>query len=238
METDAMSNSIALFSADGGMFFLRWLHLLFGIVWIGHLYYFNFVQGAFFAEIDAATKNQALTKLVPRALWYFRYGALLTLITGIGLYIGRTHQGFNVASSWGVNILTSMAMAFIMFCNVWMVIWPNQKIVIASATQVLGGGQALPEAAGAGAKALLASRTNVLLSIAMLFFMVGARNLNIQTTETSNFLALAGIFGVILIAIEFNALKGKLGPIATVKGVVHMGVVLAFIMYAIAEAVL
>ena len=230
--------NIALFTADGALFFFRWLHVLFGITWIGLLYYFNFVQGAFFAETDAATKNQAFTKLVPRALWYFRYGALFTLLTGIGLITGRMHQGFNFASSWGVNILTSMTMGFIMFCNVWFIIWPNQKILIASATQVLGGGTALPEAAGAGAKALLASRTNVLLSIAMLFFMVGARNLNISTTDTSNYLALAGVFGVLILGIEFNAIKGKLGPIATVKGVVHMGVVLAFVMYAIAEAIL
>jgi uncharacterized membrane protein len=227
--------SIALFSADGGMFLLRWLHVLFGITWIGLLYYFNFVQGAFFAEIDGPTKNQALTKLVPRALWYFRYGALVTLLTGIGLITGRAHQGFNFMSSWGVSISVSMTMAFIMFCNVWLVIWPNQKIVIASATQVLGGGQALPEAAGAGAKALLASRTNTLFSIAMLFFMVAARNLNITTEETSNYLGVAIVTGLIILAIELNALKGKLGPIATVKGVVHMGVVLALVMYGIIE---
>ncbi|RYZ64027.1 MAG: antitermination protein NusG, partial [Proteobacteria bacterium] len=131
----------ALFTSDGALFFLRWMHIFFGIIWIGHLYYFNFVQGAFFAETDAATKNNAITKLVPRALWWFRYGALFTLITGLFLIIGRHHQGFNFASSWGVNILTSMSMAVIMFLNVWLIIWPNQKIVIASATQVVGGGQ-------------------------------------------------------------------------------------------------
>lgn len=227
--------NIALFSAEGGLFVLRWLHVLFGITWIGHLYYFNFVQGAFFAEIDAATKNQAITKLVPRALWYFRYGALFTLITGIGLITGRAHQGFNFMSSWGVNIIISMTMATIMFLNVWLIIWPNQKIIIASATQVLGGGSALPEAAASGAKALLASRTNTLFSIAMLFFMVAARNLNINTSETSNFIATFAVIGAIIVALELNAIKGKLGPIATVKGVVHMGVVLALVMYGLVE---
>ncbi len=228
----------ALLTADGAMFLLRWMHVFFGIVWIGHLYYFNFVQGAFFAETDAATKNNAITKLVPRALWWFRYGALFTFLTGVGLITGRMHQGFNFASSWGVNILTSMSMATIMFLNVWLIIWPNQKIVIASATQVLGGGQALPEAPGAAAKAGLASRTNVFFSLAMLFFMVGARNLNITTSETSNFVALAVVFGIIIIGIELNALKGKMGPLTTVKGVIHCGVALAVVMYVIAEVLL
>ena len=73
---------MALFSKDGAEFLLRWLHFLSGITWIGLLYYFNFVQGPFFAEADAATKSVATQKLVPRALWWFRWSASLTFLTG------------------------------------------------------------------------------------------------------------------------------------------------------------
>ena len=140
--------NIALFTMDGILFLFRWLHIFFGVIWIGLLYYFNFVQGSFFAETDAATKSGAIQKLVPRALGWFRYAALLTLITGLILITGRLHMGFNFATSWGVCILTGMTLGTIMFCNVWGIIWPNQKIVIASATAAATGGKALPEAAG------------------------------------------------------------------------------------------
>src|SRR3954465_10051809 len=101
---------IALFNLEGLMFLLRWLHFFFGITWIGLLYYFNFVQGAFFAETDAATKSGAIQKLVPRALWWFRWGAMFTLITGLLILMSRGHRdGFAIfATSWGVSILTGM----------------------------------------------------------------------------------------------------------------------------------
>ena len=63
-------------------FFMRWMHYFFGIIWIGHLYYFNFTQAPFFAETDPATKSNAIQKLLPRALWWFRWGAMMTFITG------------------------------------------------------------------------------------------------------------------------------------------------------------
>lgn len=227
--------NIALFTMDGILFLFRWLHIFFGVIWIGLLYYFNFVQGAFFAETDAATKSGAIQKLVPRALWWFRYGALFTLITGLILIMARMHMGFNFATSWGVCILTGMSLGFAMFCNVWLVIWPNQKIVIASATAAATGGKALPEAAAAGAKAGLASRTNTLFSVPMLFFMAAANHLTIIPDETSNFMLCAILLGVVILAIELNGLKGKTGPITSIKGVIHMGFLLTIVMYAIVE---
>src|SRR4051812_38049928 len=111
---------IAVFSFDGVMMILRWLHLFFGVTWIGHLYYFNFVQGAFFAETDAATKSNAIQKLVPRALWWFRWGAMFTMITGLLYLQGRAHHdGMAIfATSWGVNILTGVTMGLLMWANV------------------------------------------------------------------------------------------------------------------------
>src|SRR3954468_19402144 len=126
---------IALLNMNGLMFLLRWLHFFFGIVWIGHLYYFNFTQGPFFAETDAATKSNATQKLVPRALWWFRWGAMWTMATGLTILAIRGHLdgGAIFQTSWGAAILTGAAMGLIMWANVWFIIWPAQQVVIKSA---------------------------------------------------------------------------------------------------------
>lgn len=227
-------NSV-LFSLDGIQFILRWLHFFFGVMWIGHLYYFNFTQGSFMAEADAATKSGVTTKLLPRALWWFRWGAMWTMVTGV-LYMGlKGHQAgsFEIytASSWGILILIGAALGITMWANVWLIIWPNQQVVIKSASQVATGGAALPEAAGSAAKALLASRTNTMLSIPMLFFMGAASHLPIPVTPESNVGLALGLFGLLWLAIEGNAIKGQIGPMKTVKGVITSGFVLTGIIY-------
>ena len=156
-------------------FLLRWGHVLAGIVWIGLLYYFNFVQVPAFAELDAGARNQAVDKLASRALWWFRWGAVATL--GFGILILAVGPEYQEGSYWkgyeGIAISTGILLALTMFANVWLVIWPNQKKVIANARNVLAGGEADPNAAAAGRKALLASRQNAIYSFTMLFFMVG-----------------------------------------------------------------
>ncbi len=228
---------IALFSLDGFMFLLRWLHLFFGVIWIGHLYYFNFVQGAFFAETDASTKSNAIQKLVPRALWWFRWGAMFTMLTGVIYLATKGHRdGFEIfATSWGVAILTGSTLGLLMWANVWFVIWPNQKVVIASATQAASGGTALPEAAAAGARAGVASRTNTLFSIPMLFFMGAASHLPMAVNPNANLWIITGVFAVILGALELNALKGKTGVMTTIQGVVTSGFSLAGVLYILIE---
>jgi uncharacterized membrane protein len=223
----------ALLNFDGMLFLLRWMHFFFGIIWIGHLYYFNFTQGPFFAETDAATKSGAIQKLVPRALWWFRWGAMYTAVTGLLYLMARGHRdGFAIfATSWGVSILTGAALGILMFLNVWLIIWPKQKIVIQSATQAASGGQAIPTAAAAGAAAGLASRHNVLFSIPMLFFMAGASHLPLTLGAEPNFGLLALVLAAIIGALEVNAIKGKLGPLTTVKGVIHMGFALTLVLY-------
>src|SRR6476620_5607253 len=106
---------IALFSLDGFMFVLRWLHLFFGVLWIGLLYYFNFVQGSFFAETDAATKSNAIQKLVPRALWWFRWAAMYTMLTGVIYLAVKGHRdGIAIfTTSWGIFILTGMILGLL-----------------------------------------------------------------------------------------------------------------------------
>src|SRR6185369_11196370 len=98
-----MSAIAPLISMDGITFILKWLHLFFGLLWIGHLYYFNFTQGSAMAQADAATKSGITTKLVPIALWWFRWGAMWTLVTGLILLAIKGHAGGMqvYASSWG-----------------------------------------------------------------------------------------------------------------------------------------
>jgi len=228
----------ALFGSEGLAFFLRWMHFLFGIIWIGLLYYFNFVQGAFFAETDAATKSNAIQKLVPRALWWFRWGAMWTFVTGWTIISLKGHNGggFEIyTSSWGIQILIGATLASLMWFNVWFVIWPNQKIVIASTTQAAKGGQPLPNAAAAGARALTASRTNVMFSIPMLFFMGAASHLPLSVNPDTSLTTLWTVVLVLIGALEVNALKGKTGPMTTVKGVMTCGFILAAVLYCLAE---
>lgn len=226
----------SIFTTDGVMFLLRWLHIFFGIVWIGLLYYFNFVQGAFFAETDAATKSGAIQKLVPRALWWFRWGAMGTFLIGLVILMTMGHQNpYTFGTARGVLILIGAALGTFMWANVWFVIWPNQKIVIASTTDVAQGKPANPAAAGAAARAGVASRTNVLFSMPMLFFMASSTHLPLVVNPERNLAALAGVVAAILIGLEVNALKGKTGPMTTVKGVIHCGVGLTVVLYLAVE---
>ena len=230
--------SLSIFETMGIYYLVKWFHFIFGIVWIGHLYYFNFTQMPAFAEMDGPTKSNNIQKLVPRALWWFRWGAMFTFITGVimlGMY-GHMNGHEIYKTSWGVNILTGSALATLMFLNVWLVIWPNQKIVIASTTAVAQGQPSLPTAAAAGARAMLASRTNTLFSIPMLFFMGAASHLPLQVSSEAGFGTLSLVLALLLGAIQFNAVKGsKLGPLATVKGVIHAGMGLTVVLYLLVE---
>lgn len=219
-------------SLDFGLFILRWLHTFAGIVWIGHLYYINFVQGPFMGETDAATKTNATAKLVPRVLWWFRWGAFWTATLGL-VYLGiQGHLlGFDASAYW-IKILTGSAMGLIMAANVWFVIWPAQKVVIQSAQQVAAGGAAIPTAAARAARGLVASRTNVLFSIPMLFFMGAASHWSFGVKENSA-LVYSIIAAIIIGAIELNALKGKTGPLTTIKGVITCGFALTAVFCAL-----
>ena len=204
----------------------RWGHFLAGITWIGLLYYFNFVQTEYFKEADAGARTDAFTKLVPRALWWFRWAAMLTFLTGlVMLYL----RGMGAT----VDIIIGSAMAILMFLNVWLIIWPNQRILIASNEQIAGGGEALPEAAAAAPKAALASRTNTLFSIPMLYFMGSSAHLpNGSITSEMNALIAAL---VIIAVIEVNAIVGKPGPIASVRGVIVSGFVLILVLWGLLQ---
>jgi uncharacterized membrane protein len=228
---------LALFTQEGLLMVLRWIHFFSGVAWIGHLYYFNFVQGAFFAEIEAPVKNQAFSKLVPKALWWFRWGAMGTFLSGLGMLsiVGKELGGDFFQTPYGIYIYTGALMGTLMFLNVWLIIWPKQKIMIASANSVIGGGQANPEAAKVAPQAALASRTNVLFSIPLLFFMGAARHLGLSIPEGFSPTLVLSVVTAIILLLELNAVKGKMGPMATVKGVIHSGLGLLVVLYVLIE---
>ncbi|MCX2983221.1 antitermination protein NusG [Halieaceae bacterium IMCC14734] len=197
-------------------FIFRWAHVLFGITWIGMLYYFNFVQTEYFKEAEADAKADAIKKLAPRALWWFRWGAMFTFITGMYLlYAIGAHSNL-----LGQPVIWVGALAGIfMFLNVWLIIWPNQKVVLGLKE---GDGPA------SAAKAGLASRTNTLFSGPMLFGMLGSKHLYIDASPTAVYVALG-----LITLLEVNALFGKTGPMTSVKGVIHCSLALTIATWAI-----
>ena len=208
----------------------RWSHTLFGITWVGLLYYFNFVQGSAFKELDASSRVDSFTKLVPRALWWFRWAAMFTFLTGVLLLYFRG-MATTTYIAWGAILGT------IMFLNVWLIIWPNQRIVIASNEAVKGGGEADSAAGAAAGKALLASRTNTLFSMPMLLFMTfsaHAPHMSGQFMEVSmeNLL----VMGVIILAIQANVLWGKMqSAIESVRSVIISSLVLTGVLAILAN---
>jgi uncharacterized membrane protein len=223
------------------LFILRWIHFLAGITWIGILYYFNFVQTPFFAETEAAVRIGAVQKLVPRALWWFRWGAMVTFLAGILMYIMRMSEmgpGLFYSSSYGVTITVGGLIGTIMFLNVWLVIWPNQQIVIASTNQVASGGQALPAAAGAARRAALTSRTNTVFSIPMLFYMGAASHYSAMVGQMGQWDSHAYFWFIVILivgAFEANALIGTQGvakqPLDSIKGALWYGFLLTGILF-------
>ena len=197
----------------------RYAHIVFGVAWIGLLYYFNFVQTEYVKEADDGAKADVMAKLAPRALWWFRWAALFTFLTGlIMLWWVSSQQRFNLGIALGAFMGT------LMMLNVWGIIWPNQKIMI---------GLTEGDKTVAGPKAALASRTNTLLSLPMLYFMVasvhgfaasGGAWVSVSTT--------ALIIGLaIIVVIEANAIWGKmLGLIQSVSGVITSSIILTIIM--------
>lgn len=170
--------ALDIFSKGGFGFLSRWGHVVVGIMWIGLLYYFNFVQVPAFGEMEAAARNNAVDKLASRALWWFRWAAAATVATGI-LILAFQDQLDDMTyfkSAPGMAIATGVLLGLTMFVNVWGIIWRAQKVVIANARNVQAGGEADPTAAELGRKALLASRQNTIYSLPLLIFMIGTQH--------------------------------------------------------------
>lgn len=150
---------------------MRWLHVFFGILWIGLLYYLNFVQVPTMPSVPAELKKGVTGYIAPKVFFFFRWAALLTVLTGLAIafHAGYAVEALTFAGFGAVNLIgIGMWLALIMAFNVWFIIWPAQK-------KILGIVEASDEAkAKAAPLALAASRTNLLLSLPMLYAMASA----------------------------------------------------------------
>ncbi len=172
-------NNGGTFDTTFWAFLFRWLHVLSGIMWIGLLYYFNFVQIPNMPNIPDEQKPAIGKVIAPAALWWFRWAAMATLVTGLilGYINGYIHDALalgamnDFAVPKNIAIGIGMWLGIIMWFNVWFVIWPNQK-------KALGIVEASADEKAASARtAMLFSRTNTMLSVPMLFAMVSAQNI-------------------------------------------------------------
>jgi uncharacterized membrane protein len=199
----------------------RWGHVLFGVTWIGLLYYFNFVQGEYFKEASKDALPDVKAKLVTRALWWFRWAAMFTFLTGVVLLgvLGSHLSGF---------IVVGATLGTFMMLNVWLIIWPNQKVVL---------GLTEGDVPSSAAKAGLASRTNTLFSAPMLMGMLGSKH---GAAFAAGMMPVTGGYSMglyaalgLMIVIQLNAMFGKMGPMASVKGVIHLSLALTAAMVAL-----
>ena len=155
----------------------RFAHIAFGIIWIGHLYFFNLVNVPFQADLDKELKPKVNPKLLLRAFWWFRWGAMYTLVFGLALFFYKySYQGLfreeghvSVRAGW---IMFGMLLAIIMWFNVWFVIWPRQKLILGG----MAAGTPHPDAAKLAGTAGKASRFNTYASGPMLFGMIVPNN--------------------------------------------------------------
>jgi len=229
---------MALFTESGFLFLLRWLHFLSGVTWIGLLYYLNFAQVPFFAETDAPVRSGAQQKLLPRVMWWFRWGAMITFLSGLiyllHYWLGK--RGIGDPGTW--VILLGGLLGTIMWANVWFVIWPRQKMVIQNALDTAAGKPANPAVAAAAARSGLASRTNVVLSIPMLFMMGAASHLPLPMPGSGGAFWL--IFLIIIGLVELNSLicapaKPTTKPLGSIKGTLWSGFILTAVFYLVFE---
>jgi uncharacterized membrane protein len=160
-------------------FFMRWLHVLSGVMWIGLLWYFNFVQIPSMPKIPDDQKPAIGKVIAPAALFWFRWAALSTVITG--LIVASFGNGYTIVEALTLGIGSGnprataigigMWLGLIMAYNVWMIIWPNQQ-------KALGLVEASADEKKAAARvAMLTSRVNTMFSVPMLYFMVAAQNI-------------------------------------------------------------
>jgi len=168
-----LSNAIYM-EASWIAFFVRWLHVLSGVMWVGLLWYFNFVQIPSMPKIPDEQKPAVSKVIAPTALFWFRWAALATLVTGLLLAIlnGYIVQALTLTGTGPAKLIgIGMWLGIIMAYNVWMIIWPNQKIA-------LGMVEADADTKKKAARtAMITSRFNTMFSIPMLYFMVGAQNI-------------------------------------------------------------
>jgi len=171
LATQVLGAGSIQFGHAWGSFFMRWLHVLCGVMWVGLLWYFNFVQIPSMPKIPDEQKPAISKVIAPTALFWFRWAALATVVTGALL---ATMNGYILAALGLRTPFTAigigMWLALVMAANVWFVIWPNQKKALGIVTVPAD------EKARAARVAMLTSRVNTMISIPMLYCMVAQQN--------------------------------------------------------------
>src|SRR6185312_220359 len=188
----------ALFSMATAALFVRWAHVIFGVLWLGHLYFFNLVNVPFQGDLDKDLKAKVNPKLLLRALYWFRWSAMYTVILGLVLfgwhYMGPEqlmHSPDGKMSGRAMWIQYGMLLGLIMWFNVWFVIWPRQKQILG----VVLSGTPHPDTAKLAATAGKASRFNTFASGPLLFAMLGAPHFGAMSAP--------GLIGVTVIGVGF-----------------------------------
>ena len=182
---------------------IRWLHVMAGIVWIGHLYFFNFVNVPFQGTIGADVKKVVNPQLLTRVLWWFRWGAMITFLAGLLLFVTTylyapglgfgftelflTQDGMTDRAMW---ILMGMLFGIVMWFNVWFIIWPAQKKVIPAVRDGVAPDARLLK------RAVLASKTNTYLSGPMLFGMMAPSHYGAINILTAAVAIALGLFAI------------------------------------------
>jgi uncharacterized membrane protein len=173
---------------------LRWIHFAAGITWIGLLFWFNLVNVPFQRVLDPALKPQVNPPLMRRALAWFRHAATLTVLAGVLLIYGLYWQdGDILGSNTEITILAGGILGLIMWANVWMFIWPNQRRALAAMDAGQTPDPAWPRTA------LYASRTNFALAFPMLFFMAGSSHYPLDWTGVLVVGVVLGAFGALVV---------------------------------------
>ena len=194
---------------------VRWLHVIAGITWIGHLYFFNFVNVPLQGALDDAAKKAVNPQLMPRALWWFRWGAMITFLAGLTLftltYFYTPGGGFGPTSllietghltQRAMWILFGMLLGTIMWFNVWFVIWPIQK-------RLLTGKVPANQVPATRKRALLVSRINTFLSGPMLFGMLAPSHYGAISVQALGMAIFLGLFAI-WASIRSSTTVGKL----------------------------
>lgn len=193
---------------------VRWTHVICGILWLGHLYFFNFVNVPLQAALDDAAKKAVTPQLMSRALWWFRWGAMITLLAGLWLFtqvymyapgVGFGPSSFMYEPGGGISdralwIMIGMTLGIIMWFNVWFIIWPAQK-------KILGGTASAEELPTLRRRAYITSRINTYLSGPMLFGMLAPNHYGAFNLPT---LLVFTVFGVFVVG-HFIMFSGKVG---------------------------
>lgn len=192
------------------VFFMRWLHILAGITWIGLLYFFNFVNVPFQGVLEKEFKSKVNPPLLLRALWWFRWAAMVTMVVG-WLLLGYKYSHLHLwtgpegeMSSMALWILFGGTLGTIMWFNVWFMIWPAQKKIIG----FLQSGQTPAEMPVLAKKALFFSRTNTYLSGPMLFAMIAPNHFGTISVGAVLGVVVIGM-GTMWLLIKLSANVGK-----------------------------